>query len=189
MNEMADSDLFQTEEDKKLAEEQREQEHPSQVLADHIRMAQLGYDWRYLSKLKAAVETRVEGMAVGDALMGRASQVVPIIPDQLVLKYRELVIAAREKIEELVAGLAPGTDTYLRKYYNYVLAFTIADYNDTDYANPVKSDGEIDAEALDANYKKVRRQGEAVFWLVWYNYTWFVGRIQDVLNAETAKNG
>lgn len=143
-------------------------------------------------RLRKAVEDRISSkIDIGHYLMnGEATQVVPIIPKKLVVKFRTVTDLEEGYVDsELAKEGDMTTRAFLRKSNEWALAFHIAEVNGVKWPPVRDGDGTVSEKSIGRRLSHVRKLSSPIFGLITQNLAWFLERVQDSLNQEALGNG
>lgn len=181
-------------------------EHSPRVLALAIRDLVHIYDESrlvphqddQLTKMRKAVESRIEDIDIGSFIMsGEIQQDVIIIPASpgnkgLTVTYRSVtdeeesyadMEIAKKDLEKMISR------QYNRTMNEMALSFHIVGINGTDWPKVLSPDGSVNEEAFKARLVKVRRLAPQLFNLISSNLVWFLERVEKGINFEVLGNG
>jgi len=181
-----------------LAAEEEEEEPFAEgeaAISGFSLQAETGFNWRELGGLKQAVESRLEPLDFGDVLTGAATQVVAIVPGKLDVTYRmsstghrgAIVTAMQEKFGH--AGVMSPEGAFHQQIFRLCCGLAAIAEGELPDPLPDKLKQQFSKNVLDGNIKAILSLPDPVFWLVWFNFTWFEVRVQETLTLEALKNG
>jgi len=156
--------------------------------------AEAGYNFRLLEKLKERVESKLTPIEIGDFLQCKVTQSIDIIPKKLSIKYRQLSAAHRSAMMKMMHTTFGGSPaTAYSEYYqqSVMLACAVAGIQEAELPDPLvkRGEAEYDQKILAANIKLINGLPDQLYWLVWFNCLWFLGRLDSLLTAESLING
>jgi hypothetical protein len=181
------------------AEQQRREENPYEledintpISAANIQDTEPEEELSEDDRLKRAVEGRIsEGLDIGQYLMnGEVTQIVPIIPKKLIVAFRTVTDLEESYVDSEMAKEGDMTArAFLRKSNEWALAFHIHQVNGVKWPPTQDGDGTISDKAIQRRLAHVRKLSSPVFTLISKNLAWFLGRVENTLNAEALGNG
>jgi hypothetical protein len=159
--------------------------------------AEMGFDWANLDKIRNNVEKELKPIPVEDIMSGTASQEVWVIPKKYKVRFRVVNADHRGAILKEVTskfGVAAASSQEGLFYHQVVtLACSISHIQEAALPDvmPEKFRGSqtIDKESFETNKKAILSMPDMLFWMVWFNYTWFIERAQSALTMEALGNG
>jgi hypothetical protein len=142
-------------------------------------------------QLKAAIETRVESVDIGQYLMnGELSQKVPIIPGKLEVTFRTVTDLEECFVDDKLSKDGEITArAFLRRANEWALAFHIAEVNGHKWPTTIDGDGTVSDKSINRRLSHVRKLSSPIFHLLSQNLAWFLERVNDSLNMEALGNG
>lgn len=162
------------------------------ISAANIEETELEEELSEDEKLRRAIESRIqEPIDIGQYLMnGEVTQIVPIIPKKLIVKFRTVTDLEESYVDAEIAKEGDMTArAFLRKSNEWALAFHIAEVNNIRWPPTQDGDGTISEKAIQRRLAHVRKLSSPIFTLIVKNLAWYLERVQDTLNAEALGNG
>ncbi len=158
------------------------------------------------------IEKRLSPIDIGEFLMnGSVTQAVPIIPASdtvrggLTITYQTVTDAVEASVDRLLSEEAAkirkvrdgeayvdvemSQREYVRRQNEYALAVHVAQYGPTKWPSIVLTGGAVDEAAILARMQKVRQIPSPVFGMAIENLSWFLQRVQKLLEVAVLGNG
>jgi hypothetical protein len=168
-------------EEAELAEVTEEEDEFEGMTPDEIRE----------KKLRTAIEERLAAIDISPYFVGGSvMQVVPIIEDKFVVRYRTVTDLEETFVDnELVEEGEISPRQFLRRTNEWALATHIDTLNGTKWPAIFDGDGTINEKAMRLRMQNVRKLHTPVFNMLVSNLQWFLDRVNSTLTVEVLGNG
>lgn len=143
-------------------------------------------------KLRAKVESRLREIDIGQYLLGggEVTQVVPIVPGKLEVKFRTITEYEEGWVDSYLGRNKELTNRqFLRAMNECSLAFYIENINGVTWPPATGRDGQVIPQNIDERLSRVRKMNSTIFALLVQNLGWFVERVNKALTLEALGNG
>lgn len=143
-------------------------------------------------KLRAKVESRLRDIDIGQYLLGggEVTQLVPIIPNKLEVKFRMITEYEEGWVDSYLGRNKELTNRqFLRAMNECSLAFYIESVNGVAWPPAIGRDGQVIPQNIDERLSRVRKMHSTIFSLLVQNLGWFVERVNKALTLEALGNG
>lgn len=142
-------------------------------------------------KRRKEIESRCSEMRFEDLLVNdEVKQIVPIIPDKFVAKYRSLTPAESLFIKRIISTETVKSDSYLLERYGLCqLACSLISINGSDLPSHLDKNGDPDEKLFAAKLKVVTKKSIYIVTDLYVNYGWFDSRVRQLINPAFLGNG
>ncbi len=143
---------------------------------------------------KNIIEERLEPISLDELLAyDRVSQVVPVIPEKLVLKYLSMTSGDDSNVKRLISEKVQGVGNpgryYLDKFSLMTLTAGITQINQTVVPSHLNDKGVWDDEKFWFKFEWVLKRPLHLIAVIGTNHSWFELRVRKMFIAEKVKNG
>lgn len=169
----------EAEEKSETKSEERAEETPEPILTED-------------EKLRAKIEARLRDIDIGQYLLGggEVTQMVPIIPSKLEVKFRMITEYEEGWVDSYLGRNKDLTQRqFLRAMNECSLAFYIEGVNGVTWPPATGRDGQVIPQNIDERLSRVRKMHSSIFALLVQNLGWFVERVNKALTMEALGNG
>jgi hypothetical protein len=144
-------------------------------------------------KRRKQIESRCKDMSFEDLIINKESrQVVPIIPEKLVIEYRTHEAHEDFFIKEKIADATDkgkSRSYVLDLFALYNLALDVVSINGKPIASHLDADGKVVPDAFEKKLKHFERYPTVLLNDLSINLNWFQERVQKLLTPDNIKNG